>query len=207
MQRTRAHGGFGRPPGPILGTRLRPAWPLLLLSMLAMIGVIGVIIGFSINAGLTNQSIHELGQRQEPIGFYAYKSATQFIPAGVFTTVIGWTVAGGSPAYDASDGAMNLATGVWTTRVSAKYQVSAAVCWTVGSFGSRQLIFLTNGNLLATPISSFDALFGIPCNTLSMTMDLTAGTTIEAQVLRSSVGVEVIAIFSTFSIERILGDS
>lgn len=191
------------PPGMV---RLRNDWPSLALALFAIVAVIGACIGFGLHAVFTNKHMHQLRQRQEPIGFYAYKVGIQVVPTGVFTALIGWSVAGGSPAYDSSDGAMNLATGVWTTRIPAKYQVSASTCWTAGTVGSRQLAFVTNGNVLATPLASNLGIF-VTCNSLSVTMDLAVGTTVEAQVLRSTGGVEVIIPPTGFSIERILGDS
>lgn len=187
--------------------RLRNDWPSLVLALIGILGVLGLAIGFGVKFGFVNEDLHGLWKGQEPIGFYAFKRTTQSIPMSVFTTVTGWSVGGGSPSYDASNGAFNLLTGVWTTQIPGKYQVSASVCWTSGALGLRQLIILTSGNPLATPVSSNLGLGLVTCNSLSVAMQLDVGVTVQAQALRGTAGVEVISTASVFSIERILGDS
>lgn len=139
----------------------------------------------------------------EPIGFLARKRSSQTIPVNVFTRVTGWVTSAGVPAYDVSDGAFDTTTGVWTTRIPGKYQVSASICWTNGALGLRQILLVTNGTGSTTPVSSEVAAIGLICNTLSVNMDLSQDLTVEVQALRTTAGIEVVNAFSTFGIERI----
>lgn len=146
----------------------------------------------------------DIVQLREPVGFYARKRNNQMLPANVFTTIIQWTTAGGAPAYDASDGAMNFLTGVWTTQHPGKYQVSASVCWTTsGALNTRQMIFLTNGSATMVPFTSTLG-FGAVCTSMSVPMDLTAGMTLRVQALHTTAGAELVStLITTFGMERI----
>jgi len=151
----------------------------------------------------TRNDIEQLRGGLEPIGFLARKRGTQTIVVNAFTTVTSWGISGGAPAYDDSNGALNFASGIWTSPGDAKYQVSASICWTNGALGLRQMIILTNLTGGIVPLTSTVAAIGVICNSLSVNMDLPQGTTVQIQALRSTVGVEIIGTSSTFGIERI----
>lgn len=185
-------------------------WLVATLGLLTMIaiGLVAVGIVYGVLESRDNRRFRELDrdidQLRAPVGFLARKAASQTIPVSTFTTVTGWIIPGAAdpPAYDNSNGAMNLATGVWTTILPGKYQVSASICWTAGAVNVRQMLFVTNGTGSTTPVASVLA-FGVTCTTNSITMNLPVGMSVEVQVSRSTAGAEVVNAFSVFSIERV----
>lgn len=205
---TMQRGGGTRRNTPFLPQRIWTPWRNAFLTgfAVAILMILAVAITFGVLESRDDKRYQRLRrditQLRTPVGFLARKSGTQSIPVGVLTTVTGWIIAGPAPGYDASNGAMNLATGVYTTPFDGKYQVSASICWSAGALNTRRMIFLTNGSTATTPLTSLLALADV-CTTMSETLDLETAMTVEVQVTRTTAGAELVNAFSTFSIERI----
>lgn len=181
---------------------------LLFLGLLALAIVYGVLETRDQNRYLRiRNDIEQLrNESMLGVGFYARKVTQQIVIRDVFITVTDWSAGGGPPAYDASNGAMNFQTGVWTTpSPGGKYQVSGSVCWTVsGGESRREMIFLHSAPGLATPFTATSG-SGQICTTLSVNMALPTGTTVQIQVQRDggNPAQEIADTLTTFGIERL----
>ena len=140
-----------------------------------------------------------------PVGFLAYVDGPESLPNSSFNTLDGWSTSGGSPAYDASGGAFNPTTGIYTApEPGGKFMVSGNLCWQ-GDVGVRTLILAVGaGNQDAFPSTSQsvpDAGDGV-CSSISMSMYLPTGMTVR-MLERHPTGEPVFVFARRFSVERI----
>ena len=132
-------------------------WVLYVLLSLLVLGALTLLILHVVWYPFHSSTQHlhrdiknlraELNQHHEPIGFSASKNGQQFIPNNVSTIITTWTISGGWPAYDDTDGAMNLPTGIFKSANLARYEVDGTLCWkNPSNDGPRELRLVTSGN-------------------------------------------------------------
>ena len=183
------------------------------LAVFAAFAAVALAIALGIyatqNEGWKRRSrndIQTLRNQEDSLGFMARKNGSQTIPPNVFTSLTDWAIDGTPVMYNTAGNAFDTTTGVWTTPLDGKYQVSTEACWTAGAFGIRQQVISIIPVVPGVVLLDTSLSFGVVCTGMSMTLDLTQGTQIELLVQRNSAGAETISPASYFSIERLTAE-
>jgi len=201
---------YGTKSSPYLLTEEWQRWLTFFLLGIgfAVIGVIALSIVYGIlearDVRRFRATRNDINQLRESVGFYTYKSGIQDVVANTYVTIANWSAVDNAPFYDSSNGAMDFNTGIWTTQVPGKYQVSGVVCWTSsGSLNTRQMLFLTNGTSPSAPFTATVA-YGQTCTSMSVPMNLPKYMTVQILAYRSTAGSEVVqSLLTSFGMELI----
>jgi len=180
---------------------------LLLLGTTALtLAIVTFIRTNDRHKGLSSR-IHEARDASNPVGFSVYKNATQDIPDVTPTNLIEWAYANGSPAYDASAGAFDPQTGVFTTSIAAYYMATGTVCFNSTSpNGTLEVHLMTNASVPATVFNRQEAdpaIDGDQCLGVHQNMWLPVLSEVWLMVLTGTGNTEMVSMESRFGVERI----
>lgn len=156
--------------------------------------------------GLSSR-IHDAREASLPVGFSVYKNVSQSINDSTATTLVEWSYSDGYPAYDASSGAFDTQTGVFTTALEAYYIVTGTVCfYTQSPNGSVEVHLMTNGSSSSIVYNRqrVDVVIdGAQCLGVHQNMWLPVASRVWLMVLTYTGVDELVATESQFGVEKI----
>lgn len=195
-------------PGEAVSNLTVVAWIAGLFITAAALTALGLsIAAIVINNNRATRFRHDHNQLRQAVGFSAHKNATQSVPDSATTIITTWDSSAGEPLYDATNGAFNLTSGLFTAALPGQYTATGHICFVGAPLGTRTASLNTDGTgataAVVTSIAPFTNTTTSQCLSVSQILDLSVGTSVWLEAFQDSGSPLDVNINSRFSLERV----